>query len=111
MPVIPLFDEISQLQANLCSALADHHRVLLVYALAEKPHTVGELAEQIGLSQPTTSRHLKILREQGLISPVRQGVSVEYHLVDYELIQALDILKNVLRSRIARHASIMDTDI
>ena len=102
-----LHDEISQLHADLCSALADPTRILLIYTLADQPRNVGELAQEMGISQPAASRHLKILRERGLVSPIRQGVSVEYHLTDRRLIEALDLLRDVLRDRITRHADIM----
>ena len=105
-----LQDEITQLHAGMCSALADPNRILILYALAEKPYCVNDLAAELGLSQPATSRHLKILRESGLVRPVRQGPSVEYSLVDRRLIEALNILRAVLRDRIVYRAGLMDTE-
>jgi DNA-binding transcriptional ArsR family regulator len=105
-----LHEEITQLHANMCSALADPNRILLLYALAEGPHCVTDLAAEVGLSQPATSRHLKILRESGLVRPVRQGSSVEYNLVDFRLIEALNILRTVLRDNIAYRAGLMDAE-
>jgi DNA-binding transcriptional ArsR family regulator len=35
--------------------------------LLERPHDVGELVERLGLSQPSTSKHLRVLREAGLV--------------------------------------------
>ena len=63
---IPSSEEIIQLHADLCSALADPRRILLIYALAKEPKNVGELTEEVGISQPSVSRHLKVLREAGL---------------------------------------------
>jgi DNA-binding transcriptional ArsR family regulator len=102
-----LLEEVSQLHADICSALADHNRILIIYALADKPRNVGDLAQEMGISQPAASRHLKILRERGLVSPVRQGANVEYHLTDQRLIQALDLLRDLLRDRLNRHADMM----
>jgi len=62
------------------------------------------------LSQPATSRHLKILRERGLVRATRQGPSVEYSLIDERLIEALNLLRTVLRDNIAYRASLMDTE-
>jgi DNA-binding transcriptional ArsR family regulator len=106
----PLSLEITRLHADICSALADPNRILLLYALSEKPYTVNELAECLGLSQPTTSRHLKTLRERGLVRAQRHGISVEYSLNDPRLIQALDLLRIVLRDRIADQASLIGED-
>jgi DNA-binding transcriptional ArsR family regulator len=106
-----LHEEITQLHADMCSALADPNRILLLYALSEKPCCVSDLATAVGISQPTASRHLKILREAGLVRPLRQGPSVEYSLVDMRLIDALNILRAVLRDRIAYRAGLMETEL
>lgn len=106
-----LHEEITQLHADMCSALADSNRILLLYALAEKPCCVTDLAAAIGISQPTASRHLKILRESGLVRPVRQGPSVEYSLADQRLIEALNTLRAVLRDRIAYRAELMEAEL
>jgi len=100
--------EITELHAELCSALADPKRLLLLYALVEGPRTVGDLANTVGISQPTASRHLKTLRDSGLVRPERQGASVEYSIVDQRLIEALDLLREVLRRRLMYRASLVD---
>ncbi len=101
-------EEITQLHADICSALGDPRRILILYRLAEKPSTVNDLAEKIGASQPATSRHLKTLRERGLVHASRQGATVEYSLADMRLIEALDLLRGVLRDSIAYRASLME---
>jgi len=102
-----LSQEVNQLHADLCSALADPTRILLLYALSEKPHMVNALVEKLGISQPTISRHLKILRERGLVNVVRLGQNVEYSLSDLRLIEALDMLRAVLRDNIQRRAMLI----
>jgi DNA-binding transcriptional ArsR family regulator len=77
-----LQQEIMQLEANFCAALSDPSRLLILYALNDSPRNVTELANEIGLNQPTTSRHLKILRERGLVDTVRAGTTITYHLAD-----------------------------
>lgn len=49
------------------AALADPHRRRAVDILARGPRPAGELARQLGLSAPTMSRHLRTLRESGLV--------------------------------------------
>jgi DNA-binding transcriptional ArsR family regulator len=100
--------EINELHAEICSALADPRRILMFYILAEKNATVGELAEEVGISQPATSRHLKIMRERGLVQSIRKGTSVEYQLNDQRLIQALDLLRSVLRDQLRNHANLVE---
>jgi ArsR family transcriptional regulator len=105
-----LADEVSRLHADICSALADPNRIMLIYTLSEHPSNVNELAAQVGISQPAASRHLKVLRERGLVIPLRLGANVEYRLADERLVEALDLLRAILRDRIAYRASIMESD-
>lgn len=49
------------------AALADPHRRRAVDLLREKPRRAGELAESLGLSPPAMSRHLRSLRQSGLV--------------------------------------------
>jgi ArsR family transcriptional regulator len=102
-----LSQEINRMHADICSALADPTRILILYLLAEKAHTVGELTQKLGASQPTTSRHLKILRERGLVSATRQAQTVEYALTDARIIEALDKLRAVLRDSITQRANLI----
>jgi DNA-binding transcriptional ArsR family regulator len=53
--------------ASTWTALADPHRRTVLRLLLERPHAVGELVEGLGLTQPGTSKHLRILREAGLV--------------------------------------------
>jgi len=102
-----LAQEISQLEADFCFALSDPTRLLLIYTLGDAPHNVTELANELGLAQPTASRQLKILRDRGLVFAVRQGTTVTYHLADSRLIDALDLLRTVMRERLAHRAGLM----
>ena len=111
MSTAQLSQEITQLHADICSALADPNRILLLYALAEKPHNVSDLSEEVGTNQPTTSRHLKILRDAGLVIAERQGANVEYRLADTRLIDALNLLRLVLRDRLSYRASLVEADL
>ena len=103
-----LAQEISQLEAELCFALADPNRILMLYALDEGPHNVTDIGTLLQISQPTTSRHLKVLRERGLVRAERRGTVIEYSLNDRRIIQALDLLRSVLRDRIVARASLME---
>ena len=75
-----LTQEVSQLEADLCFALADPTRILI----------------------------LKILRERGLVEAERQGITINYSLADPRLIEALDLLRSVLRDRIAHRATLIE---
>lgn len=105
---INLRDEVIQLHAHVCSGLADTNRILLLYSLNEKPRNVTELAELLGAPQPTISRHLKILRERGMVAAHREGQAVIYQISDTRIIQALDLLRAVMMNHLRSQAALAD---
>jgi ArsR family transcriptional regulator len=106
MVTASLTQEITQLHADICSGLADPRRILILYALAENPSNVSDLAKEVNISQPTASRHLNILRERGMVSAQRDGQSMIYSLTDPRVIQALDLLRAVLADKLKGHAEL-----
>jgi len=103
-----LVQEITQLHADFCSALADSTRLIILYALADGPRNVSELTQELGQPQPTVSRHLKNLRDRGLVIATRQGMMVQYSLADKRVIDALDILRSIMRDSIQKRASLVE---
>ena len=95
------------MEAELCSAFSDPTRILILYELDERSRTVTELITDLNIAQPTASRHLKVLRDRGLVVAERQGTNMHYQLADRRLIDALDILRSVLRDRIMHRANLM----
>ena len=104
-----LTQEVTRLHADVCSALADPRRILILYALYEKPRNVSDLAVEVGCSQPAASRHLNILRERGMVTAQREGQSMVYALADSRVIQALDLLRAVLADKLKNQAALAST--
>ena len=100
--------EIIQLQAEFCAALSDPHRIFILYALNERSLNVTELTNELAVPQPTISRHLKVLRDRGLVFSERQGTVVTYHLADRRVIQAMDLLRSAMRDRLTQRANIVN---
>ena len=103
-----LKQEISQLEADFCFALSDPSRILILYALSESPLNVTELTNELGVTQPTASRHLKVLRDRGLVYTTRRGTTIPYHLSDNRLVQALDLLRSVMRDGLAQRVNLIN---
>ncbi|MGW0165804.1 ArsR/SmtB family transcription factor [Streptomyces sp. NPDC003343] len=76
-------------EAALWNALADPHRRAIVALLLERPRTVGEIVDACGLSQPGTSKHLKVLRDAGLVR-VRRDAQRRVYTLEPAPIAALD---------------------
>lgn len=75
--------------ASIWSALVDPTRRAVLNLLRERPRSVGELVEALGLSQPTTSKHLRVLREVGAVS-VMNDAQRRVYSIDPEPFLALD---------------------
>jgi len=104
-----LEQEITLLHNRVCYGVADPKRVLILYALAEGPLCVNELADKLGLSQPAVSRHLRILRERGLVTTERKGPAIYYALADRRLIEAMDLLRAVLATQLATEQELVQS--
>lgn len=103
-----LVEEVNLLHAQMCQGLADPTRILILYFLADHPRYVTELTEMLEVSQPTVSRHLKVLRNRGLVTATREGNMIHYALRDRRVIQALDLLREVMADVLAERAGLVD---
>src|SRR5512139_1260506 len=92
-----LESEITQLHAEICAGLGDPNRILILYELSQSPQNMTEIATNLKMPQPLVSRHLKVLRERGMVLPRRKGTLIQFTLPDERLIQALDLLRAVMR--------------
>jgi|SRR5512135_495587 ArsR family transcriptional regulator len=104
----PHKSEIQMLHAEICQALADPIRILLLYQLADRPQSVGDLGERLEINQPTVSRHLKVLRERGMVTTERHGTTVMYSLADHRVIEALDLMRGVMTDNLDRKRALVD---
>lgn len=102
-----LREEVVRLHANICSGLADPNRILIIYSLADESRNVSEIASIVDLPQPTVSRHLKILRDRGIVGSERDGQNIYYHLTDTRIVQALDLLRSSLSDMIKNRAALI----
>jgi ArsR family transcriptional regulator len=67
---------------KVMKALSDPNRVRLVKLLQQKTMCVCEMRAALGISQPTVSKHLKILEWAGLVQRKKEGLWVNYSLTD-----------------------------
>ena len=77
---------------------------VILYLLAEGPQNVGDIAEALDSPQSTVSRHLKVLRDRGLVTTERDGSTVVYSLADRRIIQALDLMRAMVMSSLNEQA-------
>mgnify|MGYP002739495516 FL=1 len=68
------------MHSDVFSVIADPTRRRIVRILAEQTHTVGAVVEKLGMSQPTISKHLKVLRDADVVSVTVEGQRRLYSL-------------------------------
>jgi len=99
---------------NTFGALADPVRRRIVEVLAQGERPAGDLtgvaAGEFGLSQPATSRHLRILRESGLVRSRVDGARRLYAL-QTDALRELDDWLGQFRSLWASALSALDTEV
>ena len=100
--------EVTQLHAEICGGLADPNRIMILYELAGGPRNVTEICTALHMPQPLVSRHLKILRERRMVTTERHGTVVIYRLADHRLIEALDLLRAVMRDGLSKHVELIE---
>lgn len=106
---IPNQKELQLLHSKICQAVADENRIQILYALHHKPCYVTELSELLGIAQPTISRHLSLLRQRNIVKSERNGATVVYSLTDDRIIDALNIMRDLLHDLIQTQADSLDS--
>jgi DNA-binding transcriptional ArsR family regulator len=73
--------------ATTFDVLAEPTRRRILDLLLEEPRSVGELVERLGQSQPGTSKHLRVLRESGLVRVRKDAQRRCYELLPGPLVE------------------------
>ncbi len=74
---------------NVYEALAEPHRRRIIELVGEGERTAGDIVEALAISQPGVSKHLRILREAGLVS-VRKDAQRRVYRLEPEKLAELD---------------------
>jgi DNA-binding transcriptional ArsR family regulator len=78
--------------SGLLKALSNRHRLLIVCQLVEGEHSVGELAESLGLRHSTVSQHLALLRKDGVVADRRDAQTIWYAIASQPARQVVAVL-------------------
>lgn len=96
---------------NTYEALADPTRRRILDLLRQRPHLVGELVTVLGQSQPLISKHLRVLREVGLVQVRQDAQRHWYELNPQPLAEVDDWLepyRQFMEARFRRLDSLLD---
>jgi len=94
-------------RAKIIKALAHPSRLFIVEELKTKERSVGELTEMIGSDTSTVSKHLSILKNEGLVYDERQGTTIIYHLKCPCILDFIGCVEDVLESKARDYISVV----
>ncbi|HLH69595.1 MAG TPA: metalloregulator ArsR/SmtB family transcription factor [Candidatus Dormibacteraeota bacterium] len=103
--------QLEELVGSMCKALNDAKRLMLLYALRDRPRSVTELCAILDLPQSNASQHLAVLRERGVVVTERRGNRVLYSLRYPAVIDAVDILRSVMAEELERQHRLHDVSV
>jgi len=87
----------AQKLADTFKLLSDGPRVRILQILRRRSLCVTELTSQLGISRPATSQHLRLLRNAGVVKPIKRGLFT-YYLLDRKKVLLLRKAANELLS-------------
>lgn len=89
-----LFDVAEEIQvdvARVLKVLGDPNRIKIIELLRDGEHCQCDIIPFIGQSQPTVSRHLRMLEENGVLVSRKDGVKVIYRISDSSVLKIVDL--------------------
>jgi len=100
--------ELYKLKAELCKTFSDPKRLAIINELRHGEKLVSELAQLLEVPHAVASRHLALLRNRGVVRPRREGTNVYYSLADPKIVEACDIIHQVLLNHLAQNRELAE---
>ncbi len=91
--------------AFVAKALADENRLRIIRILAEGKKPVSRIVEELGISQPLASHHLKELKRALLVKVERSGPFIYYELADPRVATILSDLNRLASDLLANRTT------
>ena len=83
----------------MLKALANESRLMIIDRLSRSECTVGDLTDLIGSDQSTVSKHLAVLRAEGIVEDRREGNNVYYRLLTPCVLNFFSCTMQVIKTR------------
>ena len=92
--------QLQDFKARFFRALAHPTRIRILETLVRGDRSVQELQEALGLDQPVVSQQLAVLRNQGLVTSEKRGLSVRYELRDSAIADLLSAARRIFNNHL-----------
>lgn len=87
--------------AFLAKSLSDENRLKILFCVGRGKKAVGSIVEEMGLSQPLVSHHLKELKRSLLVKIERNGPFIYYEVSNPRILEAIDNLSSIAKDLLA----------
>ncbi len=94
----------AELKSDIFEALAHPNRIRILDFLRQGPRCNCEIAPELGMEQSNLSRHLKILVQAGILFSWKDGLRVNFKVVDARTFRLLDIVTSLARRDVEKRA-------
>ena len=99
---------LDEMHADLCKVFSNPVRVGLLVFLEDGERSVGSLARALHVSVPTASKHLRVMRERGVLDARRSGNVVYYRVTRPKVLRAFSLMREVLLARVRATGRILE---
>ncbi len=82
----------ADLASELLKALSNRYRLLILCRLADGEHSVGQLADYLGIRESNVSQHLALLRREKIVASRRDGQTIWYRIESDSARAVIEIL-------------------
>jgi DNA-binding transcriptional ArsR family regulator len=89
---LPAMQASAEQACRFLKTLANPDRLLILCQLVQGERRVGELEELLGITQPTLSQQLTVLREEQLVSTRREGKNIYYQFSSPPALAVMKVL-------------------
>lgn len=93
--------------ADMCKVLSHPKRLELINVLREGEMSAGELGHRLGMSPANLSQHLSMMKERRILVSRKEGNAVYYRVSNPRLLEAFDILREVLLEQFRQDAALV----
>ncbi len=92
---------IYTMHADMCKVFTSPVRIEILDILRNGKKSVNELVEIMNLNQSNISQHLQLMKDKGIVKTEKKGNYVFYSLANPKILKAFDIMKEILKDRLA----------
>ena len=99
--------KIYEMHAEICKVFTNPKRLEIISLLRDGEKTVNELTELADVPQANVSQHLTVLRQNNVVTTRRNGANIYYKIANPKILQACDLMREVLLEQLKENEKIV----